>query len=199
MGIWDSYKNIEMAPFNMFKDPSKDTGKYLDQIPGRTSQYMNPYIEQGQRAGSNLEGQYGNLTSDPGAMVNKIGSGYQESPGFKFALERALAGGGRAAAAGGMAGSPTHEFENMQTASGLASQDYDKYLSHALDQYGLGLKGEEGMNERGYGASKEMSDMIAQVLAGQAGLKYAGQSSQNNMLSNLFQTAGKFGTAMLGG
>src|SRR6185369_13758210 len=185
-----------LAGFLGNEDPSGDAIKYIGQIPGRVKPYLDPYMEAGKRAIPQLEGQYGNLMNDPGGFINKIGAGYKESPGFKFALERALAGGGRAAAAGGMAGSPTHEFENMQTASGLASQDYNQWLQSALSQYGLGLRGEEDLEHGGLSAGKSLADMIAQVLAQQGNLAYKAASdknaSQNSLLSGIGSAIGLF-------
>jgi hypothetical protein len=172
-------------------DPSEEASKYIDQIPGRTKQYYEPFINAGKEALPTLQGQYGDLLNDPGGMVNKIGSGYKQSPGFQFALQKALAGGNRAFAAGGMGGSPAAANWGMETAEGLASQDYDKYLSHALSQYGLGLGGEEKLAAGGQQAGSSYGDMISQALAAQAKLKYEGQKAQNDFWPDIFSGAAK--------
>jgi hypothetical protein len=160
-------------------DPSKGAMEYLHQIPGQIAPYFDPYINAGKGAIGTLQGQYGNLLGNPGGMLNQIGQGYQQSPGFKFAMQQALQGSGNAAAAGGMAGSPQHQQQNMQLASDIASQDYNNWMHNALGLYGQGLSGEQGLYAGGLQAGTSMADQIAQMLASKAQLSYAGQASQN--------------------
>lgn len=180
-------------------DPSEAANKYIEQIPGRTQQYYDPYIQAGKGALPILQGQYGDLLNDPAGLINKIGAGYKESPGFKFALEKALAGGNRAFAAGGMGGSPAASNWGMETAQGLASQDYEKYLQHALSQYGLGLGGEEKMAGWGQQAGSSYADMIAQALAAQGKLAYEGEKSKNDFWPDIFSGAAKALPFFMGG
>ena len=54
MGIFDTYKNIQTAPYNIFRgggggDPSKEANKYLDQIPDELRKYFDHYINRGNR------------------------------------------------------------------------------------------------------------------------------------------------------
>lgn len=181
-----------------YEDPADESSKYLEKIPGQTRQYFDPFIQRGQRAGGILEGQYGNLINDPGGMLNKFGEGYQKSPGFDFALQRALESAGRGAAAGGMAGSPMHQEQNMGIATGMANQDYYNWLDRTLGMYGHGLAGEESALGRGYGASQSMADMIAQMLAGQAGLQFAGTQGRNQMIGDLIKSLLSGGGAAAG-
>lgn len=157
-----------------------EAANMMDEIPGRVKPFYQPYMEAGKGALPILQGQYGNLLNDPGGMINKIGAGYKQSPGFKFALEKALSGGNRGFNAGGLGGSPSNALWGMETAEGLASQDYDKYLSHALSQYGLGLSGEEGIAKMGQQAGSSYADMMAQALAQEAKLKYAEEANKSS-------------------
>ena len=126
--------------------------------------------------------------------MNKIGEGFKESPGFKFAMQQALQGGNHAAAAGGMAGSPQHEQQNMQMATDLGNQEYNNWMKNALGMYGQGLQGSQGMANQGQQAGQSMADMIAQTLAQQANLSFNGQQQQNqnksDMWGNIFKGAG---------
>lgn len=165
--------------FGNWENPAKGAQGYLGQIPGQVGQYYNPYIQQGQSAYGGLNNQYQNMMNNPGGFINGIGSGYQQSPGFKFALQQALQGSNQASAAGGMAGSPQNQQQNMGIATGMANQDYYNWLNTALGQHQQGLEGEQGIYNTGYNASGQMGDMIGNTLAGQAGLSYAGQNAQN--------------------
>jgi hypothetical protein len=101
------------------KNPADAAMPYLNQIPGQTNQYMQPFFQAGKDALNPLQDQYKNLLGDPGGFMNKIGGSYQQSPGFKAAMEQALTAGNHAAAAGGMSGTPTDQFNQMKMATDL--------------------------------------------------------------------------------
>lgn len=162
-----------------WKNPSKEAGKYFDQIPDELRKYFDPYIQAGNRALPGLEREHGRLITDPGKRMNEIGADYQQSPGFQFALQKALQGAGHAAAAGGMAGSPQHEEQNMGIATGLANQDYNQWLQQALGLYGRGLSGEENIYGIGARAGMGMGENMASYLANRAKLEYEGQNAEN--------------------
>lgn len=187
--------------FSGGEDPSKKANKYLEQIPGQTAPYYDPYIQAGQQALPGLQDQYSQLMQDPGALMNSLGSSYQQSPGFEAAMRNAMMASNHAAAAGGMAGSPAHQYDAMSNASDLASRDYGSWLDKVLGMYGTGLQGQQGMYNSGQQASNSMADMIAQTLASQGGYAYAGQAGQNqnqyNMLGNLAKGAGTLGAFMM--
>lgn len=168
-------------------DNAADAGmSYLQQIPGQTKQYYQPFFEAGTNALPGLQEQYGKLLNNPGGRMNEIGQNFQQSPGFQFALQQALQGSGHAAAAGGMAGSPQHEQQNMQLATQLGNQDYYNWLHPALNMYGQGLQGQQGMANMGQQAGSSMADMIAQSLAQQANMAYGGQQQKNANQSSMF-------------
>lgn len=167
-------------------NPADEAMPYLDRIPGATQNYMNPYFESGTRALSGLEDQYKNLLGNPGDVLNKIGEGYKESPGLKFAIQQALGASGRGQAAGGMAGSPQHEQQNMQLASDISSQDYNNWLGRATGLYGQGLSGQQDLSHMGQQAGQSLSDTIAQTLAQQGNLEFQGGRQQNQNRNDLW-------------
>jgi hypothetical protein len=174
-----------MGLFGEQNNPADAAMGYLNQIPGQTKQTQ-PWLEAGQRQLPGLEKQYGDLMNTPGQKLNEIGGQFQQSPGFKFALQQALQGGNQAAAAGGMAGSPMHEQNNMQLATDLANQDYYKWLQGATGLYGAGLQGSQGMANQGQQAGQSQADLIAQMLAQQANLSYAGEQAKNQQKGGAF-------------
>ena len=181
------------------KNPADAAMPYLNQIPGQTQQYQQPYFDAGKNQLPGLQDQYSKLMNDPGGRMNDIGKSFQESPGFKFAMQQAMQGGNHAAAAGGMAGSPQHEQQNMQMATDLGNQDYNNWMQNALGMYGQGLQGSQGMANQGQQAGQSMADMIAQTLAQQANLAFQGQQQQNQNKSDMWGNAFKLGGAALGG
>lgn len=180
------------------KNPADSALPYLDKIPGQTLPYMQPYFEAGTGALPGLQDQYKNLLGDPGGFMNKIGGSYQQSPGFKFALQQALQSGGNAAAAGGMAGSPMHQQQNMEVATGLANQDFGNWMQNALGLYGQGLHGQQDLAHMGQQSGQSIADMIAQTLAQQGNLAFQGQAQKNQNQSDLFGNIFK-GIGAIGG
>lgn len=176
------------------KNPADAAMPFLNQIPGQTNQFYQPYFNAGTNALPQLQQQYSGLTSDPGAMMNQFGQSYQQSPGLNFAIQQALGASGNAAAAGGMAGSPQHEQQNMQLANDIASQDYNNWMNNALGLYGAGLQGQQGLANMGQQAGQSNADMIAQTLAQQGNLAFQGQAqknkNQNSAIGSLFGLAG---------
>ena len=181
-----------------YKDPAAAGKPYLENIPGQVSPYFDPFIQRGERAGSTLEGQYGNMINDPSGMINKFGQGYQQSPGLDFAIKRAMEAGNRSAAAGGMAGSPAHQEQNMATATGMAEKDYYDWLDRTLGMYGRGISGQEGMYGKGFAGAQSMADMIAQMLAGEAGMEYSGTAGHNKMMQDILSSIIKAGAQAAG-
>ena len=178
--------------FGSGKNPADKANQYIDQIPGQTNQYLDPYNQAGKNQLSGLGDQYTQGMTDPGGKLNDIGSHYKQSPGFQFAMKQALMGSGNAAAAGGMAGSPQHEQENMGVASGLASKDYNDWLQQATGLYGNAITGAQGMANQGQTAATSQADMIAQTLAQKGNYAYEGQASKNasNPWGNILGGAG---------
>src|SRR5271166_4014583 len=127
------------------QNPANAAMPYLNQIGGYYNQAFNPYMQAGQGELPNLESQYGQLTGDPGAVMNRIGSGFKQSPGYQWQLNQGLQGADKAAAAGGYLGTNAHQQFADQTSQGIANQDYYNYLNHALGLYGQGLSGEQGL------------------------------------------------------
>jgi hypothetical protein len=175
------------------KDPFKEANKYYKQIPDTLRNALNPYIQQGQTATNKVSDVFGNLIDDPTKILNAIGGQYQQSPGYKFALEQALNAANNAAAAGGTLGTPMHQQQSMDIASGLASRDYENFLNHGLNLYGTGLSGTTGLSNRGFDASKSLAESLASLLSQQGQMSALGANMQNQAAnqnwSNIFSTA----------
>ncbi len=184
------------------KNPAASANESLDKIPGQTEQYYSPYQKAGKGALTDLQNQYGNLLGNTGDVYNNLAGGYKESPGYQYALKSALAAGNNAAAAGGMLGTPSHQEANMNTASGIASKDFNDYLQNVLGLYGKGLAGEEGLNTQGYGANTDYGNLLANLNQQKAAYNYQGQNAQNKAnqsdWGNIFSGLGMAIPSLLG-
>lgn len=166
-------------PFDAFR------GSSLDRIPEYLEKYMGPYNQAGMNALPGLQDQYGKLLNNPGDFMNKMGANYQQSPGFKFALEQAMQGGNNAAASGGMAGSPMHQQQNMQMATNLANQDYNNWIQRAMGLYGRGLSGQENLYNVGAHAGQGMGEDLSQYLMSKEMMKYANNANNDQFWNGL--------------
>lgn len=178
------------ALFGNWQNPADSAMGDMDQIPGQINKYLQPYIDQGQAQYGKLNDQYGQLMNDPGGRLNQIGAGYHQSPGFQFALQQALQGAGHAAAAGGMAGSPQHEQQNMGIATGLADQDYNQWLGNALGMYKTGLAGGQSIYNTGAQTGMAAGEDMASYFANRAKLQYEGQNAQNQRDEGIWGSIG---------
>lgn len=162
-----------------YQNPANSAMPYMNQIGPMMQGYMSPYINAGMGELPNLQKQYGQLTNNPGQVINQMGQGFQQSPGYQFQTNQAMGAANRAASAGGMLGSPMAQQNMAGTVNGMANQDYYNWMNHAMGAYGMGLQGEQGLYNTGYQASDSLSQSLAQALMGQANLGYAGAQNQN--------------------
>lgn len=178
--------------FGGYQNPANAAMPYLNNIQQQLPGYFQPYMQAGQNALGPLQQQYSSLMSNPAGMMNQIGAGYHQSPGYQFQLQQGENASNQAAAAGGMGGTPMAQYNSGQFASGLANQDYYNYMKQALGQYGMGLQGEQGLAGLGYQASSGLGEDMATLAGAQAQLAYSGQQNQNE------QQGGGWGS-LLGG
>lgn len=187
-----------------YNNPSSAAMPYMNQIPGTASPYYQPYINAGQQAMGQLQGQYGQLISNPGQFMNQMGQSFQQSPGYQFQVGQATNAANRASAAGGMLGSPAEQSQLAGTVNGLANQDYYNWLNHAQNLYGMGLQGLQGINQMGYNASDSLANLLSQNLQNEGNFAYAGAANQNqynqgqagNMSTMITNGLGSLGTAI---
>lgn len=183
MGVFDFY-NKNFNPFNLINklNPSNAADKYLRDIPGMGHEMYDPYINAGKGQIPGLENEYKSLMGNTGDVMKRLGEGYQKSPGFDFAMKQALGASGNAAAAGGMAGSPQHEMENMGLATDMANQDFNSYLKNAMGLYERGLSGSENMMNGGRSSSDALARMLSENMKDRAGNAGAGKDWLMNIL-----------------
>jgi hypothetical protein len=155
------------------RDPYAAAESKMGEIPGMLKGYFDPYLQAGKWALPRLYTQYGQLLTDPGARMAQMGAGFQQSPGYEFQRQQALDAANRAAAAGGMVGTPEEQQQIAQTTGQLANQDYYNYLNHVLGLYQAGLGGTMGLGQMGERAATGLGEDIASVMAAQAQLEAA--------------------------
>lgn len=74
-------------------------------------------------------------SSSPQAYAQTAQQAFLNSPGYQFSLNQALASSAAAASAGGYSNSPAMQYNLQQTAAGLASTQYQNYVTDQLGAY----------------------------------------------------------------
>jgi len=175
--------------------------RYLNKIPEQVKPYYDPYIQSGQRALETSEGTFADLLKDPGKILEHIGSGFEPSKGYKWTRDQALEAINNSQASGGMLNTPQHQRYLMDTASGLAGNEYyDKYMPSAMGLYGQGLSGLGGLTSLGYDAGTSLADILKDIGLSGANLGYSTEinkgTRRGNMFGNLGSTLGFLGGAL---
>ncbi len=209
------------------QDPQDGAWPYLNKLSGMFNSTYSPWVNAGQnalsgmnqyqyrgdQAGNELMDQYGQMINNPSGLINRLGSGFQQSPGYAFQTSQALDAANRAAAAGGMAGSPEEQQQIAGVTNQLANQDYYNYLNHSQSLYGQGIQGLQGTESMGLNAGEDVYNQgaaaahdLAQSLGStymtQANLGYQGIINHNNRVGGAIGSLASFfdpGGAYLGG
>lgn len=175
------------AGFGAIGQQQNQYSSLLGMLPGLQQQYGNLTGMQ-----SGLQQQYGNaasmqgplmqrylqMMSNPGAMVNQIGQSFHQSPGYQFQTNQALGAANRAAAAGGMLGSPQEQQNIAGTVNNLANQDYYNYLNHGQNMFNQGMMGAQNMFNTGVQGEQNLYN---EGLAGEQGLYGMGLQGEQNL------------------
>jgi hypothetical protein len=180
------------------QNPANAANPYLNQVGPMLGQTYSPYMQQGQWAGNQMQGQIGQLLKNPGGFINNIGSSYQASPAYAWQTQQATLGANNAAAAGGQAGSPAEQQSLAGTITGLANQNYQQYIQNAMGAYGMGMGAATNMYDTGEQAADQYGTNMGQSMMNQGNLAYAGAINQNQSLMGglggiLGGAAGMFG------
>lgn len=186
-GGWQSFMpsskigGIANGLFNLFfaKNPSDAANPFLQQIEGGAGKYLNPFIDSASRARPILEGEFSRNVNDPTSVMNQIGKGFHESPGYDWNKSQMEDASKRAFAASGMVGSPAHARAISQDINGLANQDYYNFMDRGLESYKTGLGGWGNMYGIGANAANNMSQILMQQLLAQAQNAYSGANTYN--------------------
>lgn len=162
-------------------NPYDAASQYLNQMPGNIHKYFDPYVGMGNQLRGSLQDQLGQMVNNPNQLLNKFGSDYQQSPGYQFQVNQALGSANRAAAAGGMLGSPAEQVGVSGVVNNLANQDYQQYLNNVMGIYNNGLSGQMGLENQGFQATGDLVGGLNNYLASMAQnqqAKYMAQQQQ---------------------
>lgn len=144
--------------------------KFLEQVPGVARGGYDPYIQQGNTAQGLATEQYNRMTTNPMDYINQITEGYKPSTGYNFREKRALEAARNSAAQGGLSGTQVDQGAQSELVNGLLGQDMQEWLNNVLGVQGAGLSGQQHLSDRGYNASQNLTDILANALSERAGI-----------------------------
>ena len=173
------------------ENPMNSANQYLNQIPGVGHEGYDPYINRGNTASDKLSGEYGKLIDDPTGFINKLMEGYKPSEGYQFQKGELQKEMGNNAAAGGVAGTAYDTQQQGKAIQGLLSQDMQQFLQNVLGRYDTGLKGEQGFADKGFDATKQLTDLLGGALNQQGGLAFQNAQQKNQNKNDMWHMFGK--------
>jgi hypothetical protein len=189
--------------------------------------YQNLYAPSPGSNPNTLPNQYEQMANNPTDFMNSLMERYNPSVGYRFKQQQMLDAMRNSASAGGFAGTPFNQQQQAETVQGLLGADMQQYLQNALGITNAGILGKEGRisgqeralqsalsNEeanmnRGYNASTELSNSLANLAGTRASNEYSGamrrrnDAQQNiegwqNIGNRLQGSMNMFGPAMMG-
>ena len=175
-----------MPQFQPGPNPADSAMPYLNEIPGATQPYYQPFIQSGQQAESQTNPLYERMSGSPGAFIEELMQGYTPSRGYRFKqaeMERAMR---NSAAHGGFLGTPYNQQQQAELVQGLLGEDMQQFLQNLMGAQQVGLRGQEGRMGRGFEASTGYGDILGQTLGAKAGLGYQGQYGQNQLAADAY-------------
>lgn len=180
-----------------------DGMKYLDQAMDIEKEYLNPFIDRGNRAGDIIEDEYGRMVSDPSAMIDHFMEGYQPSKYYQLLQDRMGQAAANTAAAGGMRGSPREQLQQQELTQALLGKDMQQYLNNVMGLHGQGLAGEQGLYGIGFQGATNLADALANILGNKAKLSESqaaqGLAGFGDILGGITKAMGMMGGGGMAG
>lgn len=199
---WGAYGSLAAAGLNFLGGQNQTSATdaaspYIDKANNIANTNYEPYINAGRNALTSTQDSYNREMSNPGQELNRIGQDYQQSPGFKYALQQALQGVDHSAEAGGMGGSLQQDQWRTQMAHDIGNQDFHQWLGDALNLHGQGQQGLSHISDQGYDANNQKTTGLMNNMLTGANLAYEGQNTQNQAdSSGLGAFTSALGTAL---
>lgn len=167
-------------------NPGYAQADVLNNTPNIIKPYYNPFITEGADINQRLRPEYERMAYQPNDWLHNIESQYEESPGYKYKRNKLLKGAHNTAAAHGFAGTDEDIRGRSELMNGILSEDMQKYLENIGSIHGKGLTGLESRVERGYGASNNLANLLAQIDMAKAGAMGQGAAHAGQAQGNVF-------------
>lgn len=208
MGLFDLFSNDSAEKAAAAQKAGLEAGRttaynYLDSGTSKLQdQYSKAlgYYEPYSTAGTSATNMYSNALGLNGATGTQAAQdAYTQGAGYQFNMDQGLQALERARSAGGMLSSGNTDTDAMKYASGLASQDYNSWLSNLAGLSSQGLTAASGQS----GVSTTLGDRLYGSDATKAQIGWNTETGKGNAdataLMNNYNVGGNIlGAATLG-
>lgn len=171
-------------------DPYKKEMNQLSNLPGLFQNSYGPYMDMGKNLSPSLQQQFMSMMQNPGNILQNLGHGYQQSPGYQFQLNQGIDSANRAGAANGTYGTTGNQVNLMHLGQNMANQDYNQYMQNALSMYNGGLTGLGHLEDQGYNATENYTGDMGNYYKMMAQLSGQQQQNKNGFWSGLGSAVG---------
>lgn len=167
-------------PGGAYKDAANTSSDYYNQA----QQGLQPYNQNGQQAGTDLQSLYQKLMN-PQGLMDEWNKGYETSAGAKQLMGQATTSGMDAASQMGLMGSSS-ALNNVQTgATNIMNQDRENYLKNLMGMTTEGANIGQNMYGTGANAAGQMGTNAMNQGDTQATLKMKGAQAGPEMLGGM--------------
>lgn len=176
--------------YGMFNNPGEAAVKDLDKFQGNMQPFYQPYMDAGKYGINTLQNDLIphllQMLNNPAGLANSFGQSYQQSPGYQWKTSQATGAANRAAAAGGMLGSPAEQQMLAQNINGIANQDYNDYEDRIMSLYGSGLSNMSNVGQSMMNTGAQATNSFGTNLALALLAKAKAQSAKSQAASDSF-------------
>lgn len=188
-----------MSLLSEFLHPERgydEASDIISQGKDRAQGYQQPFYDTGRAELPRLSGAVGDMLH-PKGLLNRLISGYSESPYANQLTDVATERGKQTASQMGLSGSGNALQSITQTAGDIASRDRSDYLNKLLNLYQSGVSGSAGLAGMGSsvggqmaGREQDVSNKLAELAKG----RHESQGSLGGFLTGLAgEAAGELG------
>lgn len=176
----------------------KAAGDQMQQFYNQAQGYQQPYNQQGQAAGQNLNTAQQTLM-DPAALQDQWSNSYQTSDYAKNLQAQAQQGGLDAASSMGLMGS-TPALQAIQGGTAqIGNADRQQYLQDLMQKYQAGIGINQNMYNTGAQSASQMGNNAMNQGQNMGQVAYGQNTAPGNMFGNILKNAGKLGASFLTG
>lgn len=171
---------------------AKEASNVQQQMFETQRQDYAPYREVGQNALAQLASQYGISAPTVGGYETTGMAGFQESPGYQFALGQGINALDRSAAARGGLYSGAQGKALQEYGQGLANQEYGNYLNRLASMAGIGQSATGSTAQLGASTASNVGNALMQQGAAQSAGVLGQQNAISQGIGNLSQIYGQY-------
>lgn len=166
-----------LNPGDAYKKAGETEQQYYNQAQGM----YQPYMQQGQQAGNDLNSMLQKLMN-PGGLQDEWSQGYEMSPYAQQGLKQNQANGMDTASQFGLGGSSAALNNVNQGAGQIMQQDKKQYMDDLMQKYMQGI----GIGQNMYGTGAQMAGQAGQNAMNQGQWQGQNQYNQGSAGGNMF-------------